>query len=188
VVSALDGIKPCVTWPTHTCELTHSYVCVTWRTGLCDVTHSYMWHDAFMCVSLHIHICDMTPASPVRDMTHLYMWHDAFIHVTWRIHICDVTHLYMWQDAFIHGTWRIHICDMTNSYMRSYTWHASGSKQNKTWGHDPWSKLRWTWRPHRSAHPSPTGYGNRLASALPPTSWCGTPLYPVRNNEKGERR
>jgi len=74
------------------------------------MTHSYVWHDAFICVTWRIHMC---------DMTHSYVWQDAFICVTWRIHMCDMTHSYVWHDAFICVTWRLHMCDMTHSYV----WH-----------------------------------------------------------------
>jgi len=49
--------------------------------------HSYVWHDAFICMSWPIYMC---------DMTHLYRWHDTFIDVTWLIHMvtCDMTNSY----------------------------------------------------------------------------------------------
>jgi len=36
--------QPCVTWPIH----------------MCDMTHSYVWHDTFLCVPWFIHTWDMT--------------------------------------------------------------------------------------------------------------------------------
>ena len=42
----------CVTWLSHTCAMTHSYVChdsvicVPWLTHMCAMTHSYVWHDS----------------------------------------------------------------------------------------------------------------------------------------------
>jgi len=71
--------------------------------------HSYVWHNAFICVTWLIHMC---------DMTHSYVWHDSFICVTWLIHhvmtlnsFC-VTWLFTVASsscAFICVTWLIHV-------------------------------------------------------------------------------
>ena len=51
----------------HNCFI---YTCVTWPIHTCDMTHLYVWHDSFICVIWLIHMC---------DMTHSYVWHDSFI-------------------------------------------------------------------------------------------------------------
>jgi len=87
-------------WPTHKCDMTHSYmshdwfICVTWMIHMCDMTYSSMWHDSFTCVTWLIHVC---------DMTHSHVWHDSFTCVTWLIHVCVVTHFYACHD-FFHST------------------------------------------------------------------------------------
>ena len=84
------------------------FICVTWHIHMCDITHSYVWHDIFICVTWLIHMC---------DMTHSYVWHDSFICETWPNHMWDMTHSYVWHDSFICAIWLLHICDMTHSYM-----------------------------------------------------------------------
>jgi len=92
-----------------------------------DMTHSYVWHDSFICVIWHIHMC---------DMTHSYVWHDSFICVTWPIHMCDMTHSSfkchstsfkfhstLWVSFQWHDTHKIFprkettLCDITHSYV-----------------------------------------------------------------------
>jgi len=68
-----------------------------------------VWHDAFICVTWRIHMC---------DMTHSYVWHDAFICVTWRIHMCDMTCA---KPETRIQSWSI--CRWTNSH--SCVWHHS---------------------------------------------------------------
>jgi len=101
--------QPCVTWPIH----------------ICDMTHSYVWHDSFICETWLIH--RPSPCSPLRpcttalrDMTHSssYVWHDAFICTTWLIHMCDIIHSCVWQYSLIRATWLIHTCDMAHSHVR----------------------------------------------------------------------
>ena len=126
-----------VTWPIHTCDMTHlcvwhdSFIRVTWLTYTCDMTRSYVCHDSFIRVTWLIHTC---------AMTHSYVWHDSLLRLTWRIHTCDMTHLYVWHDSFIRVTWLVHTCDMTrlhaslmchsvfhtcSNMTHSYVWHDS---------------------------------------------------------------
>jgi len=79
-----------------------AFICVTWLIHMCDVTHSYVRHDSLIYIT---HTC---------DKTHSYEWHDSFIRETWLIHT--------WRDSFIcatwlTNTWLIHTWDMTHSYM-----------------------------------------------------------------------
>jgi len=109
----------CVTWLVRMHEMIYfmrnltcsqvwhdSFICVAWHIHMCDMTHSYVWHDSFICVTQLIHMC---------DMTHSYVWHNSFICVTWLIHMCDTTHSYVWHDTFICVTQLIHMCDTTHS-------------------------------------------------------------------------
>ena len=99
-----------VTWPIHTCDMTHLYVwhnffiCVAWLIHSRDMTHSHAGHASFICVILLIHVC---------DMTHSYVCHDSWICVPWLIHMCNMTHSYVQHDSFICVTWHIHMRDMT---------------------------------------------------------------------------
>jgi len=110
-----------------------SLICVTWLTHMCDMTHSYVWHDSLICVTWLPHMCDMTQS---------YVRHDSLICVTWLTHMCDLTHSYVWHDSlielptstrtslsraityvcresFMSVTWLIHVYDM-NSFKQTY--------------------------------------------------------------------
>jgi len=65
------------------------------------MTHAYVWHDAFICVTWLIHMCDMTHLC-VTWPTHV--WHDLFMCATWLIHMCDMTHACVWHDSCIRMT------------------------------------------------------------------------------------
>ena len=97
----------CVTWLTHICDMTHSYV--TWLIHMCDMTHScvtwliHVWHDSLISVTWLTHMCDMTHIRGC-DMTHFYTRFDGmdkdsllivFTCETWLIRMCDrdVTHI-----------------------------------------------------------------------------------------------
>ena len=45
---------------------------MTWLSHLCDMTHSYVWHDSFICVTWLI-------GGIIRMMQHLYVWDASFI-------------------------------------------------------------------------------------------------------------
>jgi len=75
-------------------------VCVRHR--MRDMMHSHVCHDAFICVTWHIHI--------------MCAWHDLCMCVTWLIHMRDTTHSHAQHDSFICATWLIHMCDMTHSH------------------------------------------------------------------------
>jgi len=99
----------CVTLHRYLCDMTHAYVwfvwrdlfvwvtlCVTWlicMCDLCDMTHIYewlyVWHDSYICVTLHRYLCDMT------NLYEWFVWHDSYIWmtlcVTWLICMCDST-------------------------------------------------------------------------------------------------
>ena len=94
----------------HKCDTRHSYAC-----------HVRAWQEAFIWVTLLIHMC---------DMTHAQVWHEAFICVTFicigvslRVHhksvgVCSKNSLslslYMrtikqgWHDSFRFVTWLIY--------------------------------------------------------------------------------
>jgi len=126
------------TWPicrhatslSFTCVLHDAFMCVTWFIHLCDLTHWYVWHDSLivwhdssMCVTWPIDMC---------DMTHSYMWHDSMICEIWSIDLCDMAHSYAWHDSLICVTWLIHTCDMTHSYV----WHDSRYVDGDSWSCD----------------------------------------------------
>ena len=122
--ACIKGLRLCISWVILEVDERHDS-CAWW---CIYVSHWYVWHDAFICVTWHIYMC---------DMTHLYVWRDSFICVTWLIYMCDMTHdvyerhdsfawwcihvshWYVWHDAFICVTWRIYMCDTTHSYV----WH-----------------------------------------------------------------
>ena len=87
---------------------------------VCDMTHPYVCHDASICVTQLIHICDMT--CRVRDTIRVYecvMTCD--MSCAWRMrHTCDMS--YAWHDSCTrmrHDVWHV-MCVMYASYM----WHV----------------------------------------------------------------
>jgi len=91
------------------------------------MSHSYVWHEALLCVTWLICMC---------DITHSCVWHETFPFVTWLVSICGMTHFYARYDwvlcvivLFLRGheyipyvTWPIHTCDMMQSYV---SYHSS---------------------------------------------------------------
>ena len=55
-----------------------------------DMTHSYVRHDAFICETWLMRMC---------NMTHAYVRHDAFICETWLIHMWDMTQSIVRHDS-----------------------------------------------------------------------------------------
>ena len=47
-----------------------------------------LWHDASICVTWLIHMCDMNRLLHMCNLTRLYVYHDSSIFVTWLIRIC----------------------------------------------------------------------------------------------------
>ena len=121
---------------THSHAWQNSFICVTWLTHTCDMTHSYMCYDSD--VTRLTHTCDMTH-SYMCDMPHSYTW--SFIHVTWLTHTCDMTQMRrpnvggrtsQFHSCVCHMT---HSCDMTHPRDRthphvtrdSFMWHDSST-------------------------------------------------------------
>ena len=73
------------------------------------VTRGRVWHDASVCVTRCIHMCDTTHGNGARTSvrihrqhTHGVCWyvrHGASVCVTRRIHVCDTTHSYAWHHS-----------------------------------------------------------------------------------------
>ena len=95
---------------------------VTWLIHIFYITHWYVWHDALICVTWRIHVCETWLIDLFMcDNTHSYGWHDSLICATWLIHMCDMTHWNVRHDSLLRVTWLIHMCNMTHSYV----WHDS---------------------------------------------------------------
>jgi len=77
--------------------------CVTLLIHVCDMTRSHVWHDSFI-------LC---------DMTHSHVRHDSFTRVTWRVHS-------VWHDSFTCVIRLIHMCDMTRSFCVTRLIHMCG--------------------------------------------------------------
>jgi len=93
-------------------------MCVTLLIHMCDITHSYVHYDSFTYV-LIICMC---------DMTHWYVWHDSFICVlmcvTWLIYMCPY-HSYVRHNSF--KKWMNYVAHMNDHVMggSSYEWVTS---------------------------------------------------------------
>ena len=58
-------------------------MCVTWLSHMCHMTYSYVRHDLFIYATLLIPMCHMTDS---------YGWQNSFICATWLNFFCDMTH------------------------------------------------------------------------------------------------
>ena len=121
-----------VTWPIHTCDMTHPYMWpdslthATWLIHVCDMTCSYMRRDSFICVTWLIHVWHDSPMTwliHVWDMTHSCVWHVSFICVTWLTH--DMTHSCVWHDSFMCVTCLIQ--DLAHSCVCQSLFYANAS-------------------------------------------------------------
>jgi len=99
-------------------ESCHTYenVMTCMHVHVSDMTRAYEWHDAFISLSLVVHMSDMTLTS-LCDMTHSFVWNDSFIGVTWLVHRCDMAHSYAFQDSVTCVTWLTYTCSMIYSYV-----------------------------------------------------------------------
>jgi len=61
-----------VTWPIHTCDMTHAYL--TSLMHICAETHSYVCRDSFICVPWIIFI-RLQQTTWQCDMNYPYVWH-----------------------------------------------------------------------------------------------------------------
>ena len=126
----------------HMCDMAHlsishaSFTCGTWRVPVwhdsfaewqesfvCLISLSeYVRHDAFICVTWLISMCDMTHLYvtrevPLRQRLHVASRCYSCIDMT-LLHTCNMTHPYVRHASFICATWHIHMCDMTHLYVR----------------------------------------------------------------------
>jgi len=155
----------CVTWRIHTCDMTHSHVRhdkSMWPTSqgtrhplnrksrsmaclihMHDMIHSRVWHDAFICATWLMYMCDMTHPCDLRVKAHnrlwiasLTVWHASFICMTRCIHTGDMTYLCVWHDSFICANWLIHVTSKSRhtacldsydtSWGTTHTWRFCG--------------------------------------------------------------
>jgi len=76
----------CVTWLTHMCDMTHSY--------LCDMTRSYTWRDSYMTLkhknSRNNSFTRVTRLNHVRDMTHSCVWHVTRLFACRDLHLAHI--------------------------------------------------------------------------------------------------
>ena len=90
------------------------YASITYVTHvLAHQCHLHVWHDSFICMKWHVHMC---------DMPHLHMWHMQWH--TNAIHMCDMTHSYVWNHMFTSVMCLVYIRDTCNgSQWHSYVQH-----------------------------------------------------------------
>jgi len=137
------------------CKLTHS--CVNWLIHMRDTIYPHVWGDAFMCVKLCIHMCEVTcscvcvvthscaaPGIHLRDTIYSFVWHSASAYVIWptstrcntRVHDLQRTapHWFMCvalQQTAIHVsmrmTQRVHICDVAHCNTLQHTYSCTAT-------------------------------------------------------------
>ena len=93
-----------VTWPIHTCDMTHLLVGVTLFICMCNMSYSrdspMMRYPSTRVIS-RIHICDMdSSVTWTRHTCDLTNSHDSF---AWLAidEIPNMTHSYLWHDSFV---------------------------------------------------------------------------------------
>jgi len=128
------------TWPTHTWDVTHSFVDMTrslmWQNWFIDVAWLIPWRDWLihwrdMTQLYDSIICRYAVVTHTCDMTRLFA--DVGYSYEWLIHMCDKTVLVWWRDSLTCVTWLAYLqtwvtymCDMTDSCVdvtHSYVWH-----------------------------------------------------------------
>jgi len=72
------------------------------QSSLKDLTHSYVWHNSFICETLHIRMYAWH--IHMRGVAHSDMGYESFVSITWPIHMCKMTHGYVCRDIFIRVT------------------------------------------------------------------------------------
>ena len=100
---------------THLCVWHDAFMCVTWLIHVCDMTHSCVWHDSFMCDMTHeSRVTYLIYTTQIWAMTYSRVWHDSLIYVPFA-----TTHSYVWHDSFT--------CVTCSRRQRkdSYVWHDS---------------------------------------------------------------
>ena len=116
-----------VTWLIHVWRITHvksdlrmyislcaSFICVSWHIHRCDMTNS--------CVTYHV--CKKRCAYVYITRVYVYIRIGTYVNLC----VCMYTHSYVWCDSYMWHefkcvTWLIPMCDMT----RSYVWHRTHS-------------------------------------------------------------
>ena len=138
-ITHFDIVRVCIcAWQLH-------FTCVTWlirrerdnvvywktkRKINNDLQFVCVWHDWSVCVTWHMHICDMTHKNGIVCviyaciMSHIRMSHVTHIRMSHKLlYACDMTHtkscVCAHQPHFTCVTWLIRACDVTDSY----AWH-----------------------------------------------------------------
>jgi len=108
-VCVYQSLMRFASWCLFTRDMTYA-ICMTWLIYMTHVRFvaacvaaaavfhrlmpflSSVRHDAFICATWLIHMC---------DMAHSYVRHGSFICATWLIHTCDMSHSYEWHGLCI---------------------------------------------------------------------------------------
>jgi len=93
----------------------HAFMCVTWHIHVCDMTYSYVCHDTFCCVTWLIRTC---------DVTHSYVWHDYLLEplAGFRLIVCFIL---IWTCTRAHMNGSYHTCTNMNGSCHAYTTNES---------------------------------------------------------------
>ena len=131
------GANRCVTCWCHTCDITHAWhdawICVTWLIRMCDMSHWYVWHDSLTCVTWLVDCVTWLSDMCVMRLTHICnqtfffdLGNVSLACVTWLIHMWKVTYSHVCHAACICVARLIYTCDMPHSYAwHDDAWHDS---------------------------------------------------------------
>jgi len=102
-----------------------AHVCVTWPIHTCEMTHPCVWQDLVMRVTWPIHMCNMTYSCEWHDSSTRVTWGLSMC-MTWKSHLCGITCSYVWHDSC--ETESLHSKDMVEA--RICVRHGSATRCN----------------------------------------------------------
>ena len=104
------------------CVCAHdALLCATWPIHMCDMPHSYVWRDLFARATWPIYLRDMTEY--MCDRIYSCVRHASFILATWPILICVTIHSFARHDSFTCAPCLIHTrCHILSVYVPHYSY------------------------------------------------------------------
>jgi len=103
-------------------DMTRSYtwheasMCVTWRIYMCNMTHWHVWSDSFVCGTIILFfLVDFVDSLACVWTLHLYIYIYIYICLCMFlcVHACVCDMTYAWYNWLIYVTWLVCVWDMT---------------------------------------------------------------------------
>jgi len=96
----------CYRHPTCVRSRAFSSVCILWLFCVCDMSHLHVWYDAFIRVTLLIHMCDVKHSYVYWALTHMNTYET---HMNSYVYMCS----YVWVPS-------THMHASRHTYTQSY--------------------------------------------------------------------